>query len=237
MPRRLCETIVCLLVALIGVGTWLISPFAVVSGSMSPTLLGPHCEFTCEHCGTRNFRPLEAELPLDGRLSCRGCERTGPRAAELPVTPGDRLLVDRTAFAVRNPRRWEVAALRLPHEPSKIAVKRIVGLPGETVSLRGGELYIDGRHEPRPAGLAHLALEKPRVPEPPTQWKLGGDEYFVLGDFPAVSDDSRLWQAGPGVAAQLLIGKPLIVHYPYRTLLWYGRPVHVPDVSSIRYIR
>ncbi len=211
MPRRLCETIVCLLVALIGVGTWLISPFAVVSGSMSPTLLGPHCEFTCEHCGTRNFRPLEAELPLDGRLSCRGCERTGPRAAELPVTPGDRLLVDRTAFAVRSPRRWEVAALRLPHEPSKIAVKRIVGLPGETVQVGRGRVTVVS-----PDKTAIAVLDEPYRGDDSGRDRLStttlhDDEYFVLGDDRDASTDSRVW--GP-LQSRLIIGRTVARLWP-----------------------
>jgi len=70
-----------------------------------------------------------------------------------------------------------------------------------------------------------------------SQWKLAADEYFMIGDNSALSDDSRTWAAGPGVAAQLIIGQPLIVHLPARAATLFGRSIHVPDLARVRYIR
>ncbi len=63
----------------------------------------------------------------------------------LPDLDGDRLLVDRCAFHFRRPRRWEIAAFRHPREANKIVIKRVAGLPGESVQIQNGEVYIDGQ--------------------------------------------------------------------------------------------
>lgn len=242
--RRVVEPIVVLLLGLLLVGSWLVEPFAVVSGSMTPTLLGPHRTFFCSHCGMRNVLPAEV-VEMPGRiLYCPACRTAGPTFSSLPLVPGDRLLVDRRAFFTREPRRWEVVAFRLPHEASHIAVKRIVGLPGETIELRGGKFTADGTAIAPPSEViasfsdnAAPDYTPPRSYRGPLSWKLGPDEYFVAGDYSSLSDDSRLWSAGAGVAAQLIVGKPVAVHYPLRAATWYGIPFHVPDVSAIRYIR
>ena len=58
--------------------------------------------------------------------------------------PGDRLMVDKTVYHARSPRRWEVAVFRCPADLTKPYVKRVVGLPGEHVQISGGDLYADG---------------------------------------------------------------------------------------------
>jgi signal peptidase I len=233
--RRLVETSVYVAVALLMVAAWLVEPYAVVSGSMHPTLLGPHREFNCANCDRRTVVPADEPPMADRRLRCSHCKNGGPLEEELGVVPGDALLVDRTVFTRRPPRRWEVIAFRLPGEATKIAVKRVAGLPGETVSVRGGRLFIDD--VPAVGGPAGLDYSMPRGNHDPAQWRLGADEYFVVGDNPTVSDDSRTWTTGPGVAAQLIVGKPFIVHVPRRLVDVAGRRFHVPDIAAIRYIR
>lgn len=235
--RKFVDTAVCLALALIVVGAWLTAPFAVVSGSMTPTLLGPHRAFDCARCGKRNVFAVEAPVITGFRPACDDCGATGPQLDLIRIAPGDRMLVDYTTLLFRQPRRWEVVALRLPETASRIAVKRVVGLPGETVELRGGEVYIDGKLTPKSSAVADIRYDNvPGFPTP-VQWKLAADEYFVLGDNPSISDDSRCWTFGAGVPSQLIVGKPFIVHFPSRTTSWYGRPVHVPDLAAIRYIR
>lgn len=232
--RRFLETLVTLMTALLLVGTWLVEPYSVVSGSMHPTLRGPHYDFHCPVCGARNFPAADRPWSRDARLPCTACSRSEQRVGDLPIVPGDAVLVDRTAFWRRAPRRGEVIVFRLPGEESKIAVKRVVGLPGERIELRDGKFWAnDG-----PVSLPReVDYSLPAWQGGPRRWQLGPDEYFVAGDNPAVSDDSRTWQIGPGVAAQLIVGKPVIVHAPRRSVHWFGLPFHVPDVSAIGYIR
>ena len=120
------------------------------------------------------------------------------------LLPGERLLVDRAAFYFVLPRRWQLVVFRCPEDASTYCVKRIVGLPGETVEIRSGRLWIDGR----PAAPGD---EQPYTFAPigqPAQYRLAADEYFLLGDNPNVSVDSRTWQP-PGINPKSFIGSPL----------------------------
>lgn len=233
--RRLLETAVCVSVALVLVGTWLVEPYTVVSGSMHPTLLGPHRSYDCANCGRRVILAADVAPMTDRPAYCPHCRSPGPIEDRLPIVAGDGVLCNRTAFWFRDPRRGEIVAFRFPGAASKIAVKRIVGLPGETIGLVGGRFTIDGR--PLAAAPFDRDYTPPDWYRGPSQWRLSADEYFVVGDHPPLSDDSRTWSAGAGVAAQLIVGQPVIVHAPRRLIDFGGRLFHVPDLSAIRYIR
>ena len=232
--RSFLEFLAQAVIATLVAQAWFVEPYAVVSGSMTPTLNGPHRAFRCTACGARNVRPAEMGTMLGRRTRCAACGAQGPAEDELAELPGDRVLVDRTAFWFRPPRRWQVVAFRLPFDPGKTAVKRIVGLPGETVELRGGRVMVDGRPLEAPLKIDY---ETGRRPPGPAQWKLADDEYLLLGDQPELSIDARHWGDHAGIAARYLVGRPVFVHCPYREVRWYGRSFHVPDVSAIRYIR
>src|SRR5262245_17899776 len=66
-----------------------------------------------------------------------------------------RLLVDRTAFDWREPRRWEIVVFRSPDSASELCIKRVVGLPGENVAILGEEIKIDGQPLTPPDGLRY----------------------------------------------------------------------------------
>lgn len=154
---------------------------------------------------------------------------------EPSLLPGDFVLVDRFVFGptfagteqallpMRTVRRGDIVVARLPADPRRHLVKRVVGLPGEELALRGGTVYIDGAPldepylppgrggpSPRPAwGPAAADGAKPRgngasaVARPPDRDDRFGPvtiplrHYFVLGDNRDHSQDSRLWGALP----------------------------------------
>jgi len=97
-----------------------------------------------------------------------------------------------------------VVVLCCPDDASTYCVKRIVGLPGETVEIRDGQLWIDGQAfssiECEPYSFAPIGT--------PAQYPLAAGEYFLLGDNLAESLDSRTWQP-PGVPLKLFMGKVL----------------------------
>jgi signal peptidase I len=127
---------------------------------------------------------------------------TGSMAPRLTV--GQRLWVDKSAFECRSPRRWELVVFRGPD--GHAYVKRVVALPGESVRVQGGDVFIDGNCCPKPHAVRYVATGRHGVSGP---CRLGADEYFVLGDNSADSDDSRVWPS-PGVPAAAIIGRPIV---------------------------
>jgi len=86
----------------------------------------------------------EAVLPAGARAICPNCGFPSIDLRRLPATQGDQLLVHKHAYQFRQPRRWEVVVFRNPAEPAQAYVKRVVGLPGETVELIDGDVWING---------------------------------------------------------------------------------------------
>jgi signal peptidase I len=136
---------------------------------------------------------------------------------------GQRLFVDRTAFLVRGPRHGELVVFRCPERADELCVKRVFGLPGDSITLAGGELHLNSAAE---SANADSEIARPsssdgdnlpdgfdwvrRTLTPgPRTWKMSDGEYFVVGDNRAVSEDSRNWVSSAGLDAKLLLGKPI----------------------------
>ncbi len=146
--RRACEfAIACLLVTLV-LRTWFVSglviPMTVAGGSMAPALLGPHRQAVCGVCQHTFAVGLE-RLPTDGRATCPRCGDSTIDVGALTDRPGKRLLVDRTAFEFRSPGRWELVVFRCPERADDYCIKRVVGLPGESIQIHQGDVYVDGK--------------------------------------------------------------------------------------------
>ncbi len=174
--------------------TWatmgLIVPVTVVGSSMAPTLLGPHRMFRCADC-KYNFVVGLDQLPPGDAAICPQCLERRAVVADTSDRHGDRLVVDRTAFAWRRPRRWEVVVFRCPGNSTTLCVKRILGLPGETVAFSDGDLVVNGslvqktldeqralRQLVYREGTTSHELKKPS-PRPSPKGR-GGEEEFVF---------------------------------------------------------
>ena len=175
--RAAIDWIVTLAVAIafvLAVKAWVVNPYRIPTSSMEPTL---HCAQPAEGC-------------LAGA--------------------SDRVLANRFIFHFREPRRGEVIVFQTPPEAlarcgtSGTFVKRLVGLPGESVSQRGGTIFVDGRRldEPYAHGLS---------PAQDGTWAIGRDQFFMMGDNRANSCDSRVW--GPVPRANL-IGSVFATYWP-----------------------
>lgn len=220
--RYACQWTVGALIAALFVRTWLALGSTVAGSSMAPTLHGPHRVFQCPDCQSDFSVDLD-ELPGGLPAFCPACDTRLPDVMTGRDVDGDHVIINRTAFLWRNPRRWEVVAFRCPEAADQLCVKRVVGLPGERVSFADGQLLINGQLERKPTpelrGVYYEVrdIDRPTLdqnsddptgPQTPF-WQLGPDQYFVVGDNAALSVDSRTWLAGPGLDAKLLIGKPL----------------------------
>lgn len=122
----------------------------------------------------------------------------------------DYLVIDELSYRFNNPERGDVIVFRYPKDQTKYYIKRIVGLPGETVDVRSNGIYVStGTSTPLRVDDSFI-----RHPGGPTNGEtlLSPEEYFVAGDNRAESYDSRFWGAVP---KKLIIGRVYLRVYPF----------------------
>lgn len=173
-PRKesIKETIEAILVAFILAfvfRAFIVEAFVIPSGSMATTLLGGHMRFDCEECGYRfdvNYPAsssgddlnIPSQAPAVFSMHCPNCgfkvqrDNTDPRlATPLPVHYGDRILVLKYLYLLQDPARWDVVVFKSPYKQEYYTqnyIKRLVGLPGESVMILDGDVYVNSRHQP-----------------------------------------------------------------------------------------
>ncbi len=122
---------------------------------------------------------------------------------------GEYLIVDELSYRLSKPERDDVVIFRYPNDTKKFFIKRIIGLPNETVDINGSTITITNTQNKN-----GFVLEEPYLIEnfaDNTHIELKADEYFVMGDNRNASSDSRAWGALP---EKLLIGKAFIRLFP-----------------------
>ena len=117
---------------------------------------------------------------------------------------GERVLAYKLAYAAHGPERGDIVIFQYPRDRRQTFVKRIVGLPGDTVSMKSGRMYVDGTLLPEPYRVytAHGDMAPQLVPH---------ECYFVMGDNRDVSDDSRYWGDLP---SHDIIGRAVACYWP-----------------------
>jgi signal peptidase I len=106
---------------------------------------------------------------------------------------GDYLLIDELVYHFREPKRGEVAVFHYPNDETTYFIKRIIGLPGEKVSVSGGKVVVFNSEHPQGFALSETYLPPETVTNRNTEITLAEGEYFVLGDNRSFSFDSRDW--------------------------------------------
>ena len=152
--QTIVRTVVLALVLALFVRTFLaeglLTRFVVSGASMSPTFHGAHFVLHCPQCATAFSVETDDEAPtLPNELPLRRGICPACAFAQTPVPsdawrPGDRILVNLAALSLRAIRRWDVVLFRSP-EDGQLTVKRVVGLPGETLRIRDGDILINGQ--------------------------------------------------------------------------------------------
>lgn len=122
----------------------------------------------------------------------------------------DNVLVEKLFFRLSDPKRFEVVMF-YPYgvEEEDYYVKRVIGLPGETIQIVGDDIYIDGELLEEDYGKQAITYQG--IAEEPLT--LGADEYFLMGDNREVSFDSRYEEVGP-VKRELIAGKAIVRIWP-----------------------
>jgi signal peptidase I len=143
---------------------------------------------------------------------------------------GDHLLVNKFVFGptrpqvekrflpVREPRRGDIVVFKYPDEPERDFIKRVIGLPGETLELRNKKVYVNG--QPLDEPYVHF-LEPASTSQEVTSFdvrerygpvRVPGDQYFVMGDNRDNSQDSRYWGFLP---RSYIKGRALMIYWSY----------------------
>ena len=126
---------------------------------------------------------------------------------------GEYLIVNELTKYTGSYERGDVVILKYPNDPSKYFIKRVIGLPGETVTVNDGEVSISGPNQKTPLVLKEPYVKQPKVDN--SSRTLDSEEYFVMGDNRAQSSDSRVW--GP-VPARLMDGKAFLRLFPFTSI-------------------
>lgn len=131
---------------------------------------------------------------------------------------GQYLIIDELSYRFREPQRGEIVVFKYPHDPSQRYIKRIIGLPEETVEVKNEQVFISGEildeSNYLPAGTLTLGLTKIILAE---------NEYFVLGDNRLHSSDSRSW--GP-LTKENIVGRAYLRAWPFDTLAKFEAPTY-----------
>lgn len=137
--------------------------FVIPTGSMAPTLMGRHRDICCPQCNYRYQASASAEVDNEtGVLKdnvyvisatcpvCRFTHAINPlKDANEASFSGDRIIVSKFAYEVSEPKRWDVIVFKYPGGATQNYIKRLIGLPGETLQIAGGNVYTrrDGESE------------------------------------------------------------------------------------------
>jgi signal peptidase I len=172
-------TIVVAVAAVLAIKAWVVNPYRIPSSSMEPTL----------HCAVPE----------------QGCE----------AGTSDRVLANRFVYRFTDPERGDIVVFRTPPEAAQtcpapgVFVKRLIGLPGDTVEIRDGQLYVNEEPLPEPyvyGGEVGDNFGPVDVPE---------GEYLMMGDNRYQSCDSREWGTVP---RENLIGPVFARYWPPRRI-------------------
>jgi len=117
---------------------------------------------------------------------------------------GQYLIIEKLSYRFGDPQRGDVIVFHYPMNPQRDFIKRIIGLPGETVQVRRGQVFVSGQ----------VMTEPYRPMEPTYNWgpeAVGPGQYFVLGDNRNNSSDSHSWGMLP---RNLIIGRAWLIYWP-----------------------
>lgn len=134
--------------------------------------------------------------------------RVPSESMEKTIMTGDRFFGNRLAYLFDDPERFDIVIFKYPDDESQLFVKRVIGLPGETVEIKDGKVYINGSETP---------LDDSFTPETPTgdygPYVVPEGSYFMLGDNRNHSGDSRFWKQ-PYVEKEKIVGKAIFRYFP-----------------------
>ncbi len=132
---------------------------------------------------------------------------------ESTFSTGQYLIVDQVSYRFNEPERGDVIIFRYPKDPSKFFIKRIIGIPGDTIDIKGNAVTVKNA-----TNQDGTVLDEPYVldmaPNTTLTEVLGDKEYFVMGDNRDASSDSRMWGV---LQRDKIVGRAFLRLYPFTT--------------------
>jgi len=198
--REFVEAVALALILAFVIMAWGVQAFKIPSSSMEPTLLiGDHLLVTKSG--------YDLKIPFS--------------SFKIPFTEWRLPLEDKVLFRFSDPQRGDIIVFRYPEDRSKDFIKRIVGLPGETIEVRNKRVLINGKLIKDPWGHYSDRVIWHRGATPRDHFgpvKVPPDKYFVMGDNRDHSHDSRFWFGGSGgfVPRKDILGRARLIYWSWR---------------------
>jgi signal peptidase I len=170
--RETVESIIYAFLLAFLIRTFQAEAFVIPTGSMAPTLMGCHKDLHCPKCGyeyqlSASDSPPDAEGAVRQAVvesgTCPMCRYTAdlseanPQRTSYPSYNGDRILVAKFPYQFAEPQRWDVIVFKYPGDATTNYIKRLVGLPGDTIRIHHGDLWLR-----QPDGTYQIARKPPR---------------------------------------------------------------------------
>lgn len=130
---------------------------------------------------------------------------------ETTFSSGEYLIVDQISYRFEEPERGDVVVFRYPKDPSKFFIKRIIGIPGDTVDIQGNVVTLQNETYPEGKVLTEPYI-RDMAPNTTLSETLGAKEYFVMGDNRNASSDSRMWGV---LQRDKIVGRAFLRLYPF----------------------
>ena len=127
---------------------------------------------------------------------------------------GQYLIVDQLSYRFSPPEHGDVIVFKYPKDPSKYFIKRVIGIPGDTLSINGNVITIINKTHEQGVKLSEPYVAK-MTPNGAETEVLGTDEYFVMGDNRDNSSDSRVWGILP---KDFIVGKAYLRLFPFQNI-------------------
>lgn len=135
---------------------------------------------------------------------------------EPTLQPGEFILVNKLAYRLGEFRYGDIVVFHYPPNPAEDYIKRVIGLPGDEITVEKGQVFVNG-----------YGLSEPYISSPPDyggEWKVPDDAIFVLGDNRNQSSDSHSWGFVP---RDYVVGKALVIYWPVDKLKVLNQPITV----------
>jgi signal peptidase I len=144
--------------------------------------------------------------------------RVDGASMEPTLHTGEFVIVNKLAYKFTAPKQGDIIVFHFPRDPQEEYIKRVIGLPGDQISIQGGQVYVNGQ-----------PLDEPYIsakPAYPGNWVVPEGQLFVLGDNRNNSSDSHNWGTVP---MDYVVGKAVFVYWPPES---WGQIQHIPAARA-----